>query len=611
MSIRDLEKAYRSQFTPEKDKFGFDDLINLITPSGTTTSATNSKKTNALNELDALVDSSTNEQSLNLSSNYIQGLAATTNNVSDIVLLSGTQNKINNKKQDLENYQTSLDTAAGMANRFIDYRVQDYKDMTLEDVMMELRNITDFNSYVYEGPDKAKFRNYVGYSNSGGMNDKQVINRINEYERTLNTMVEAFQNDGVITDNEIFFILTGDLKGFEQAKIDNIKRIENNLTGKIKSINAIKNHQKRLLDAVTRSGKKTSDIATTFINVSESGEIVEAEEDLKKSIVNDAVQTPGSLFNGLTFNEAMERLNELTGDMSYQEVLQLYATEISNIESAIEVENSEYKLWSGTDFATGIDAPAKEEIARTKIGKAIESYTSRLSPREQKIQDEIDKESRQKEFSKELEESGVLEERFDADVVETKSEPNSLDELLGRLDREAGRKAAQDIVDKAQMEIIESLKPDRTSVEIENDPETFDEDIKVEESKMTDLGDATFKDVESVQGINKAVQRVIPEKSPVKKLFKEDGSKLSPSDLANMSVTQLRRMLRKAQGDVKVKGFKTPEQAQLIKKIVKDAAFIQKNKNNKDAIKEIEFVVKRMHQLYEQLTDDFLKNIKL
>jgi len=610
MSIRDLEKAYRSQFTPEKDKFGFDDLINLITPSGTTTSATSSKKTNALNELNALVDSSTNEQSLNLSSNYVQGLAATTNNVSDIVLLSGTQNKINNKKQDLSNYQSSLDVAAGMANKFIDYRVQDYKDMTLEDVMMELRNITDFNSYVYEGPDKSKFKNYVGYSNSGGMNDKQVINRINEYERTLNTMVEAFQNDGVITDNEIFFILTGDLKGFEQAKIDNIKRIENNLTGKIKSINAIKNHQKKLLDAVTRSGKKTSDAAVEFI-VSESGEIVEAEEELKKSVVNDAVQTPGSLFHELTFDEAVARLNELTRDMSYQEVLQLYATEISNIESAIEVENSEYKLWSGTDFTTGIDAPAKEEIARTKIGQALESYTSRLSPREQKIQDEIDKESRQKEFSKELEESGVLEERFDADVVETKSEPNSLDELLGRLDREAGEKAAQDIVDKAQMEIIESLKPDRTSVEIENDPETFDENIKVEESKMTDLGDATFKDVESVQGINKAVQRVIPEKSPVKKLFKEDGSKLSPSDLANMSVTQLRKTLRKAQGDVKVKGFKTPEQAQLIKKIIKDAAFIQKYKNNKDAIKEIEFVVKRMHQLYEQLTDDFLKNIKL
>ena len=569
MSIRDLEKAYKSQFTPEKDKFGFDDLINLITPSGTTTSATSGKTTNTLKEVNALVESSSSEQSLDLSNNYIQGLAATTNNVSDIVILSSAQNKINNKKQDLSNYQSSLDVAAGMANKFIDYRVQDYKDMTLEDVMMELRNITDFNSYVYEGPDKAKFRNYVGYSNSGGMNDRQVINRIDEYERTLNTMVEAFQNDGVITDNEIFFILTGDLAGFQKAKADNIKRIENNLTGKIKSINSIKNHQKRLLDAVTRSGRKTSDIVTEFM-LSESGEIVEAEEDLKKSIVNDAVQTPGSLFNGLTFNEAMGRLNELTGDMSYQEVLQLYATEISNIESAIEVENSEYKLWSGTDFAYGIDAPAKEEIARTKMGQALESYTEELSPREKEAKDKREKE-----------------------------------EEIAR------KKTADETEKRVRKEMIDSLKPGRTSEEIESDPETFDKDIKVEDTKMEDLGDASFKDIEATQGTAKAVQRVIPEKSPVKKLFKEDGSKLSPSDLANMKPNELRKTLRKAQGDVKTKGFKTKEQAQLIKKIVKDAAFIQKNKNNANATQEVEFVLKRMHQLYEQLTDDFLKNIKL
>lgn len=570
MSIRDLEKAYKSQFTPKQDKFGFDDLINLITPSGTTTSATSGKTTNTLKEVNALVESSSSEQSLDLSNNYIQGLAATTNNVSDIVILSSAQNKINNKKQDLSNYQSSLDVAAGMANKFIDYRVQDYKDMTLEDVMMELRNITDFNSYVYEGPDKTKFRNYVGYSNSGGMNDRQVINRINEYERTLNTMVEAFQNDGVITDNEIFFILTGDSKGFEKAKTDNIKRIENNLTGKIKSINAIKNHQKRLLDAVTRSGKKTSDAAINFINVSEGGEIVEAEENLKKSIVNDAVQTPGSLFNGLTYQEAMLRFNELTGDMSYQEVLQLYATEISNIESAIEVENSEYKLWSGTDFATGIDAPAKEEIARTKIGQALESYTEELSPREKEAKDKREKE-----------------------------------EEIAR------KKTADETEKRVRREMIDSLKPGRTSEEIESDPETFDKDIKVEDTKMEDLGDASFKDIEATQGTAKAVQRVIPEKSPVKKLFKEDGSKLSPSDLANMNPNELRKTLRKAQGDVKIKGFKTKEQAQLIKKIVKDAAFIQKNKNNANATQEVEFVLKRMHQLYEQLTDDFLKNIKL
>ena len=78
-----------------------------------------------------------------------------------------------------------------------------------------------------------------------------------------------------------------------------------------------------------------------------------------------------------------------------------------------------------------------------------------------------------------------------------------------------------------------------------------------------------------------------------------------------MNPNELRKTLRKAQGDVKIKGFKTKEQAQLIKKIVKDAAFIQKNKNNANATQEVEFVLKRMHQLYEQLTDDFLKNIKL
>ena len=240
MSLDILRRAgnkFISEQQSPKRGFKVDDLANLIQSVSSPGQLPAGKQVNSLAELNNYIDSANDINSITNAYNTTNNLESISNSPTDIAILNGTKNNLINKAQNLQNYQASLDNASEMANKFIDYRIDDYKNMSLEDVMMELRSITDFNSYVYKTPDKKEFNNFVGYQNSGGMNDKQVINRINEYERTLNTMVEAFSNDGKVTDNEIFFILTGDKKGFQTAKADNVKRLEKNIGGRIKSIN--------------------------------------------------------------------------------------------------------------------------------------------------------------------------------------------------------------------------------------------------------------------------------------------------------------------------------------------------------------------------------------
>ena len=209
-SLINLVEKGRGDWSKIIDYLGDENLSNQRTPQRITNLA----------DLTHYIDSSNQIEHLNVADNNLNSISSMIQNPGDAIVLAGVKQDINNKRIEINNYKEYLNVASQMATNFENYRVDDYKNMTLEDINKELRRIRDFNSYIYEDLEKKEFNKFVGHHSSGGRNDKQIINRINEYEKSLMTTIEALYNDGVVQDHEVFFILTGNEEGLRNARTE-------------------------------------------------------------------------------------------------------------------------------------------------------------------------------------------------------------------------------------------------------------------------------------------------------------------------------------------------------------------------------------------------------
>jgi hypothetical protein len=363
-------------------------LIDYLQPDQVYSNKQPSRITN-LADLTSYIDNSNTVESLNVADNSITSLSNMIQNPMDIIAISGAKQDISNKRIELDNYKTFLDEASNMAANFENYRVDDYKNMSIEDINIELRKIRDFNSYVYKDLEKKEFNNFVGNHSSGGKNDKQIINRINEYEKSLTATVEALYNDGVVQDHEVFFILTGDKEGLDAAKTSNVERISNNIKSKVKSINSVKSYMKQLINTMAKEDIKGNEEFQNFTFTNDSIELV--KESAKLATITD-----GSRFEGMDIDDVIEQKSAEMINMTWSEVLDVYQNEIKMYESGLDKENTEYYKWTGKDFMVAdFVGKDRKEAADNEISKALESYYEDLSPELQAL-DDVDKSFRNK-----------------------------------------------------------------------------------------------------------------------------------------------------------------------------------------------------------------------
>ena len=351
-------------------------LVDYYGSPTSTSTPTKPTKISTLAELNNYIDGTNTLEGLTIAENNINTLGSVSNNPADAALLMGAQSDVNSKRYLLENYKASLEKAAVMANNFVNYRVEDYRNMSIEDINNNLREIADFESYVYEGNvEEKKFNKFIGYHNSGGMNDKQIINRMDEYKKTLKTTLEALYNDGIIQDHEVFRVLTGDTEGLENDIKDNSKRITNNIKTKTSSVNAIKNHMKSLVNSLARSDIKSTDSAVGQVIIS-TGDGAALVDEVSKNLIT----TDGSRFSGMDLSDAITQFGAELSNMTYEQVLQVFNNEIASLEASIEGENNNFRKWTGRNFSYSDDN--KDAIVDKQIKDVLGSYYQDLSPTE-------------------------------------------------------------------------------------------------------------------------------------------------------------------------------------------------------------------------------------
>ena len=182
----------------------------------------------------------------------------------------------------------------------------------------------------------------------------------------LLTVLSALEGDKIITNNEIYFILTGDEAGLDAARIENITASENNLKSYRTSINTIERFRKSISEYLVKYNIKASDLS--FEEIMQK-KILGDWDDL--SALNDsiiqvnAMDLDNPMFDGWSNDDIRAyKLNRIE-NWTVSDLFANWDREMVYYQILKERESKRYKVWANRDFELGSD------IENTLIDKKI------------------------------------------------------------------------------------------------------------------------------------------------------------------------------------------------------------------------------------------------
>ena len=231
-------------------------------------------------------------------------------------------------------------------------------------VAKQLRRIDSFEANLYTDPmKKDKEVKYIGNyflkDENGEVvgRDVDVIQGIlgkTGLKNQLLTSLSALEGDDMITDNEIFYILTGDFEGLDTARTQHVKDSRANLVSYRRSSNTIRKFQKELYNYMAKQ-----DIKDTETSMNISFDILTSVDDTDRN---------NPMYDGLDDEDIKAlKLIQYAG-MSIDDVMNHWERELVKYQIYSEREAATYKLWNyGKDFE--FSEPTVDEITKRLIDK--------------------------------------------------------------------------------------------------------------------------------------------------------------------------------------------------------------------------------------------------
>ena len=419
-----MAKEYRSQRVQLNT---IDDLLRLLGSSGSTGGSgggiTQNQAHNNFNAgVDALIEtikSSVNPQDIINAATIKNNLSTVVDpsNIEGIVKLNQADQNVTNTTQDYINYRNVINNGYDLINK---WDLPDYSEAapgatefeieaqeaimpgifektgrTIEDDVLgesrdeeiisdlytvknieeALSQIENFESYLHIDPLKQKkelpfvgqyfLKNKAGQTITG---DVDVINRTLKLKDNLLTALSALENDKMITNNEVYYILTGQKDKLETERTKRIKASKDNLISYRRSSNAIRSYRKQLLNTIADKDLDTSEVP--FMDVLAGSEI--GIEDIWNNIAAaDSLDQNNPLLAGKSDEDiTASKMNQYSG-MSFDQVMNHWDKELIKYKIYSEREGSMHKLWAGYKFE--FEDPTLEEITRRQLQQYIKS----------------------------------------------------------------------------------------------------------------------------------------------------------------------------------------------------------------------------------------------
>ena len=332
--------------------------------------------------------------------------ALSSDNIEGTVKLSEANQRLGNTTQDYLNYKGAIDDGYDLLNEWVmpgksipKYAVQSPEDIdvlsqqgdmptftqtidtgeelmdvasdlyTVDNIKSAINKINNFESSLYTDPMKkdkeVKFINHYFLENEAGETvgkDVDIINRITGeggLKDKLLTALAAFEGDDLITNNEIYYIITGNKDGLETARTGNIEKSKNNLISYRRSSNSIRSYQKQILNAIAKGQIDKGDKAMSVFSTTALFESIDVDElDLNNPLYAEMDKE----------DIKASKLSEYEG-MSIADVMAKWDNELIKYHLMSQKENKKYKLWANQNFE--FSDPTVDDIVLEQIRRSL------------------------------------------------------------------------------------------------------------------------------------------------------------------------------------------------------------------------------------------------
>ena len=328
-----------------------------------------SNYSNTINTLDDSIDEMQTGNSITNLMNVINASHAKFSKYEQTSIASSViQSKISDKKQMYDDYKYQMDEAKKMyfgektpiPGVPGEYRTikgiqnltgDDVDAWTMETIASELNRIDDFNSALYEDFEHetpVKFR-----YNPGGVTDRQLIDRMNDYKGQLQAGLEAMQGDGDITEEELFYVLTNNKAGLINARNLNVTAATKQISSITTAQGVIKKNIASLQAYQAKEDIREHRVANVRGSVNLLGAIMNSGADIDEQYKAEYDAKDEEFKAGTTLDQFIAGKAEEMSTINPTQLLKQWAAELGLLETTKQNQIRMYKKWSGYNYSGG------------------------------------------------------------------------------------------------------------------------------------------------------------------------------------------------------------------------------------------------------------------
>ena len=230
---------------------------------------------------------------------------------------------------------------------------------TIENIQNAITAIETIEANLYTDPLKRdKEHQFVGhyFHDDGSGNKTQDIQIAKQLgigkdkdatgglKNKLLTALSSLEGDKIITNNEIYFVITGDKEALATARTNHIKSSEDNLKSYRRSYLAIENYKKGILSYISKNNLDPKDMK---IDMGFTAMFAGIQDSLLQ--VTD-IDRLNPINKGKTDTDIQaDKLNSIQ-DWTVSELLAYWAKEQAYYQILTERESKRYKVWANKDW---------------------------------------------------------------------------------------------------------------------------------------------------------------------------------------------------------------------------------------------------------------------
>tara|TARA_R110000824_G_scaffold52478_1_gene145527 strand:+ start:1862 stop:3136 length:1275 start_codon:yes stop_codon:yes gene_type:complete len=371
----------------------FADIIELLNAFSKRDEYHNTEVGKEILQLNASVDSAQNLGTIDNLLNIINSNTSnySTNNANKYASQT-VYNKASQKEAEIKYYRKKVDNMQdkyfGVDEKpgFENLSTDDILNWTYDSVSDEIMSIKDFEAVFFTDYEKQSPVNFSYNPNKIKTDDLR--RRVDAYKNNIYTALEALRGDGLISEYELPFVVTGDKEALASSKEHYSKAYKGKIKNSNKAVSAIKKNIANLKDWIVKESIRGKGDGNIFTNP----DLVTSEQAYIKSGINLHQQFGAKYDADISLQESepkedyVERMVRETIPQNPLELVRQWSQEIQGYENNNAISEREFYKWMGYKMQTDNTPTNIKEEWNKEFNNKDKPWSTRAYP---KSKDEV------------------------------------------------------------------------------------------------------------------------------------------------------------------------------------------------------------------------------